>query len=434
MRILLIHPRFAEGYHTPAVFTPLAPAILAALTPPEHEVTFIDERLEEIPSGLRFDLVGISTCTFAARRAYQIAAGFRARGTPVVLGGFHPTLMPEEAAAHADAVVTGDAEHSWPQVLIDAAAGRLQARYGPPGREPAAGVRPDHTIFRGKPYRSTYLLQFGRGCPRDCEFCAVRAAYDGGVTTRPVADVRDELAACGQKRVFFADDNLLGNRREFERLLEAITPLRLRWSSQIDLRVADDPKLLDRMRRSGCEMLVIGLESLAGENLRQMGKTWNQPDGYPARLARIRKAGIMVYATFVFGYDADDKGAIERTLRFAIREKFCLANFNPLQPFPGTPLYDRMAREGRLIYDRWWLEPGYRWQEALMVPQQMTAAELTAGCRHARERFHGVSSIAKRTFSSAHLRHPARLGFYLAANLISRRDIRAKSILHANAS
>lgn len=433
MKILLIHPSFAEGYHTPAVFTPLAPAILAALTPPEHEVTFIDERLEEIPFGRAFDLVGISTCTFAARRAYQIAAVFRTRGTPVVMGGFHPTLLPDEAAAHADAVVTGDAEHSWPQVLIDAAAGRLRGRYGPPGREPAVGVRPDHSIFRGKPYRTPYLLQFGRGCPRDCEFCAIRAAYGGCMVTRPVDEVRDELAACGKRRVFFVDDNLLGNRRELIRLLEAITPLRLRWSSQIDLRVADDPELLERMRRSGCEMLLIGLESLAKDNLLQMGKTWNQPDGYAARLARIRKAGIMVYATFVFGYDADDAGSIERTLRFALRERFLLANFNPLQPFPGTPLYDRMEREQRLVYDRWWLEPGYRWQQALMVPQRMTPAELTDGCRRARERFHGIPSVLRRLPSPAHLRRPANLAMFLAANWISRRDIRAKSDLPTHA-
>jgi len=426
MRITLIHPRFSAAYDSPARMTPLAPAVLAALTPPEHELRFIDERLEDIPFGTATDLVGISTCTFAARRAYQIADRYRAAGVPVVLGGFHPTLLPEEAADHADAVVAGDAEPWWPQVLADAVAGRLQPLYqaDPPG--PAPPAAPDHSIFRGKRYLPVHLLQFSRGCPRHCEFCSIRAFYGGGVRTRAVDSVVAELRACGKRRVFFVDDNLLGDRQAFRELLAAILPLRLRWSSQLDLSVADDPELLDLVRRSGCQSLVIGFESLNDANLREMGKSWNRAADFSRRLARIRRAGIMVYGTFIFGYDADNPETIARTLEFALRERLYVANFNPLQPLPGTPLYERLHREGRLVYDRWWLDPDYRWHEALINPTGMTRDQLATGCRQARETFHSLAGILRRLPARSHLR-PSNLLLYLATNWISRQDIICKS-------
>ncbi len=431
MNITLVHPRFAEGYRSPAVMVPLAPAVLAALTPPRHTVRFHDERLADLPADEPTDLVGISTCTFAARRAYQIADAYRARGTKVVLGGFHPTLMPDEAGEHADSVVTGDAEFSWPQVVADAEAGCLRRRYGPSAPGPAVPVAPDHRIFHGMRYLPIHPVQFGRGCPRNCEFCSIRAFYGGGTATRPVESVVEELRDCGKRRVMFVDDNLFGDRAAFVSLLDAITPLRLRWTSQIDIRVADDPALLERVRRSGCESLVIGLESLEESNLRQMGKAWNRAAEYSVRLERIRKAGILVYGTFVFGYDGDTPETIARTLEFALRERLYIANFNPLQPLPGTPLYQRCEREGRLVSDRWWLDPAYRWHEALIEPRGMTRAELTDGCRHARETFHSLSNILRRLPSSAHLRGPSNLLLYLAGNWISRRDIAAKSKLAA---
>lgn len=426
MNITLIHPRLTAAYQGPALMTPLAPAVLAALTPPAHRIRFIDERLEEIPFAAATDLVGISTCTFAARRAYEIAATFRARGVPVVLGGFHPTLLPDEAAAHADAVVIGDAEPNWGRVLADAAAGRLQPRYEGAEPGPAAPVTPDHSVFRGKCYLPVHVLQFGRGCPRHCEFCSIRAFYGGRTRFRPVAEVVAELRACGRRRVFFTDDNLLGDRSALRELLEALVPLRLRWSSQLDLSLADDAELLDLARRSGCESVVLGFESLDEANLRQMGKSWNRAAEYGPRLARLRRAGIMVYGTFLFGYDGDGPDAIARTLAFALRERLYLANFNPLQPLPGTPLYDRFDREGRLVYDRWWLKPDYRWHEALIHPRGMTREQLTGGCRQAREAFHSAAGILRRLPSSAHLRRPGNLLLYLATNWISRRDIHSK--------
>lgn len=318
MKITLIYPRFAEGYRSPARMEPLILAILAAITPGEHTVQAIDERLEEVSLAEDTDLVAISVCTFSAKRAYGIAASYRQKGVPVVLGGFHPTLQPEEAMAHADAVVVGDAEATWPQVVADAAAGRLQRLYAPAAPGPMMAATPDRSVFRNKSYLPIRLVQFGRGCPRACDFCAIHAFYGSAVRHRPVASVVEELKADGAKRVLFVDDNLLANHGAFRSLMEAILPLGLRWSSQMDLSIADKPDLLDLARRSGCQSLLIGLESLNENNLKQMGKTWNHASSFETRLARIRRAGIMIYGTFLFGYDEDDPGLLQAHTRVRV--------------------------------------------------------------------------------------------------------------------
>lgn len=426
MRITLIRPRFAEGYQTPARLEPLALGILAALTPVHHTLQVVDERVEVLDLNAPTDLVAFTVCTFSARRAYELAAAYQKRGVPVVMGGYHPTLVPDEVAEHADAVVVGDAEITWPQLLADAAAGALQPRYvSEPG--PAEAVPPDRRVFQGKGYLPIRLVQFGRGCPKTCEFCSIRAFYGGRFRHRSLEAVLQELK--GARRVFFVDDNLLANRAALKALLEAIRPLDLRWSSQMDLGLADDPELLELARRSGCESLTIGFESLSAGNLRQMGKAWNCVPTYGARLARLRAAGIMVYGTFLFGYDEDTPGVFAETLAFAQAQQLFLANFNPLHPFPGTPLYTRLSQEGRLVYDRWWLEPGYRWHEALVRPRGMDADTLTRGCRWARERFHGWPSVLRRLGNRANIHH---LPAYLAANAVSWLDIRAKSRLRGS--
>ena len=426
MKITLIYPRFAEGYRSPARMEPLVLAILAAITPREHTVQAIDERLEEVSLAEDTDLVAISVCTFSAKRAYAIAASYRQRGVPVVLGGFHPTLQPEEAMAHADAVVVGDAEATWPRVVVDAAAGRLQRLYAPATPGPVMAATPDRSVFRNKSYLPIRLVQFGSGCPRACEVCAIHAFYGSAVRHRPVESVVEELKASGARRVLFVDDNLLADRNAFHRLMEAILPLGLRWTSQMDLSIADNPDLLDLARRSGCQSMLIGFESLSENNLRQMGKAWNHVSSFVSRLARIRRLGIMVYGTFLFGYDEDDPGVFKRTLDFVLEQKFFIANFNPLQPFPGTPLYERLQKESRLVYERWWMEPGYRWQETLVRPKGMTTEQLAQGCRWARARFHSLAGITRRLPSRAHLGSLDNLAVYLASNWVSRREIRAK--------
>ena len=432
MRVTFIRPSFGHAhgrtYDSPARMEPLALGILAALTPRAIAVTAIDERVEPIRFDAPTDLVALSVCSFSAKRAYEIAARYRARGIPVVMGGFHPTLVPDEVADHADAVAMGDAEAVWPSILADFSRGKLRARYDGTGSTDVPAVAPDRSVFRRKGYLPIRLVQFSRGCHRACEFCSIRAFYGGKHVCRPVSDVVEELRSLGSRRVFFVDDNLLASRARLRGLLEAIVPLRLRWSSQIDLAVADDPDLVRLLTRSGCQSLTIGFESLRTRNLQQMGKAWNAATSYSRRLDTLRRAGVMIYGTFVFGYDEDDASAFDEAVDFAIREGMMIANFNPLQPLPGTPLYRRMEAEGRLVFDRWWLSEGYRWHMALLKPQGMTPEQLSEGCRRARERFNGLRSAWSRFLASpAHRRSADNAAIYWASNLVSARDIRAKS-------
>lgn len=431
MRIALIRPSFGSAggrpYRSPARLEPLALAVLAALTPAGHEVVAVDERLEDVPLDGAFDAVALSVCTFSARRAWQIADRFRARGIPVVAGGFHPTLVPDEAAQHVDAVAVGDAEGTWPRVVADLAAGRLQPRYAPPSPGPCEAVTPDRRVYRHHRYLPVRVVQLTRGCPRACEFCAIRAFYGGHTRTRPVDAVVDEIRRSGARRLFFADDNVAADRPAFEALLEALLPLGVRWSGQVDLTFADDPALVRLVARSGGQSLTLGFESLDPATLVRMGKAWNRADRYGARLARIRDAGLLVYGTFVFGYEGDGPDVFDRALAFALDQGFYLANFNPLQPLPGTPLHGRLEREGRLRFDRWWLDPTYRWHDALFRPTGMTPEQLTEGCRRVRDAFHATRSIARRFLRSpAHWRSAQNAALYLASNVVSRLDVRAK--------
>jgi radical SAM superfamily enzyme YgiQ (UPF0313 family) len=228
--------------------------------------------------------------------------------------------------------------------------------------------------------------------------------------------------------VFFVDDNLFSDVASAHALFEALLPLGVRWSCQVSVDVTRDPGLVRLMARSGCAIALVGFESLNPANLRQMRKSWSLRHGDAAGAIRtLRDAGIMVYGTFVFGYDADTPAAFDATAEFALKQGLFLANFNPLTPTPGAPLFDRLRDEGRLIHERWWLDPAYRYGEATFHPRGMSADDLTSGCYRARTRFYSGRSILRRLAGSGRmLRTPRHVAVYMTANLISRREIRAK--------
>lgn len=432
MRVTLIRPSFGHArgktYDSPARMEPLALGILAALTPRGVRLTAVDERIEPVDFDAPADLVALSVCSFSAKRAYEIAERYRAKNVPVVMGGFHPTLMPDEAGEHADVVAMGDAEAVWPEILADFTEGRLRKRYGEHVRKGVPAVAPDRSVFAGKKYLPVRLVQFSRGCHRNCEFCSIRAFYGGSHVCRPVNEVVEEIRALDSRRIFLVDDNLAGDPKRLRELLEALVPLKVRWSSQLDLAVADDPDLVALMKRSGCQSLTIGFESLRPRNLAQMGKSWNRVPTYQRRLRVLREAGIMIYGTFVFGYDADDPGVFDEAVAFAVREGMMIANFNPLQPLPGTPLYRRLESEDRLAFDRWWLSDDYEWHKALLHPRGMTSDELSGGCREARRRFNDLRSAWTRFWaSSANRCNVDNTAVFWASNIVSALDIRAKS-------
>jgi radical SAM superfamily enzyme YgiQ (UPF0313 family) len=421
--ITFIRPALGEGFSADAM-TPLVFAILKARTPPEIATTMIDERVEPLRM-VPTDLVAMTVETFTARRAYELAGRYRREGVPVVMGGHHPSMVPEESLAHADAVVIGDAEGAWEQVVADAAAGRLQRLYR---SKPGEGGAPayDRSIFSGRRYAPISLVQVGRGCRFACDFCSIHAFYGTYRAQRDPADIVAEMRALPRRRlVFFVDDNLYWRRDVFVALMRALIPLKMRWCCQITIDIARDDELLDLMAAAGCALALIGFESLDRDSLKQMRKNWNGVAGsYHDVIGRFHARGIMLYGTFVFGYDADTPASFDRAADFAREQSLCIANFNPLTPMPGTGLYDRLRAEGRMVRDTWWLDPSYRYGDAIFQPRGMSTGELSEGPMRARRAFYGWGSIAERAMRGAPMwRDPYKIGTMLLANWISRREI-----------
>lgn len=416
-----------SGVRAGDAMQPLVFALLAALTPAGVTLTFHDELVEPLPDLPDADAIALTVETFAARRAYQLADAWRARGVPVIMGGFHPSMCPDEAADHADAVVVGEAEDTWPRLLADLAAGRLASRYDSACANGLGGVRFDASAFAGKRYAPLGLVQFGRGCRFACDFCSIHAFFGARIRTRPVAEVVAEIAARPERMLFFVDDNLYADPDAARALFEALVPLRRRFACQISMDVAADPALLRLLHRAGCRVVVVGFESTSPATLRAIGKGANLHADYERVIRAFHAAHLMIYGTFVVGYDADGPGIAADAADFAIRHRFAIANFNPLMPMPGTRLHDRLAEQGRLIHDRWWIDPHYRYGDAMLVPAGMTPDELTDGCRAARFAFNTPACIARRLLHPAANAHtPVNAALFLVANLVSRREIRAK--------
>lgn len=426
--ITFIRPKLGEGAPGDAM-TPLVFALLRALTPPEIATTLIDERVEAF-APVDTDLVAISVESFTARRAYQIAAYYRARGVRVVMGGAHPTLLPDEAQRHCDCVVIGDADQQWPRIVEDARRGALKARYADGyGATRHDGVRFDRSVFAGKKYTPVHLVQVGSGCRYACEFCSIHAFYREHRAQRPAAEVAVEIAELSPGRlIFFVDDNLFWLRERFVALMEALKPLNRMWSCQISIDVARDEELLDMMRDAGCRLVLIGLESLNRSNLKHMQKNWNHVAGeYAEVVEKLHKRGIMLYGTFVFGYDEDRYEDFISTANFARRNAFTICNFNPLTPYPGTALYERLKTEGHLLRPQWWTDPDFRYGDPIVAPKRMSAQDLREGPLAARRIFYSWASILQRAARGLRLwRKPRSVALLLAANYISRQEIRRK--------
>ncbi|MDR1968983.1 MAG: B12-binding domain-containing radical SAM protein [Burkholderiaceae bacterium] len=423
----LIRPNMGDWRSSDA-FTPLALAILAARTPADVQVRLFDERLEAIPADDCPDLAAITVETFTARRAYAIADAYRARGVPVVLGGYHPSALPQEALNHADAVAVGDAEGSWETLIDDFRQGCLQPIYGGGNRRPLDDVRLDRRLFAGKPYVPIQLVQFGRGCRFACDFCSIRSFYPEGTRVRPLASLVDELEQLDRRRlVLFVDDNLFSSRPQLDALLRAITPLRLRWACQISIDAARDDVLLDRMREAGCRVALIGFESMDPANLKQMGKPWNKVAGsYLDVVKKFHARGIALYGTFVFGYDHDTVDSVRRSLDFALQARLDIVNLNPLTPTPGSPLYERLHGEGRLLWPQWWTDPGYRYGAPIFTPRRMSAQQLADECFAAKREYYAWRHIAARIARPVLQRDVFQTTVVALANYISRKEVMRK--------
>jgi radical SAM superfamily enzyme YgiQ (UPF0313 family) len=378
---------------------PLAPAVISALTPGEIRRVFYNDSLEPIPFDEPTDLVAMNVEAYTAKRAYQIASEYRKRGVPVVMGGVHATLCPEDVAQYSEAVVIGEAEDIWESVLADAQHGALKTFYQAEGRPAHLHAHPDRSIFGKKNYLPLGLVETGRGCHFRCEFCSVQSAYQHTYACHAIEDVVEEIRQRQRAIYFFVDDNISANMEHTKALLRVLIPLRIRWVGQCSINAACDEEFVQLLAASGCYGILIGFESLNPNNLKTMNKGVNLIEGaYETGLANLRKYKLRIYATFIFGYDEDDETSFQTTFKFAMQQKFYLAAFNHLIPFPGTPFYQRMQGENRLRYEKWWLDDAYRFNQIPFQPKNMSPEQLQSGCLNLRRKYFNFGNVVYRSF------------------------------------
>ena len=433
-RVTIVHPCVGrhvgmKKYIRTWKMEPLSAATIAALLPEDIERSFYDDRLESIPFDEPTDLVAISVETYTARRAYQIASEYRRRGVPVLMGGFHATLCPEEVLEYCEAIVIGEAESVFPQAIDDFLHGRSKVVYRSRDR-PARTVRPDRSIFQGKKYLPIRLVEFARGCRFKCDFCAIQSFFKSTHTHQPIDHVLREIHETRERgqMFFFIDDNLTSNLEQAKDMMREMIPLGIRWVSQTAINVAYDEEALSLMKRSGCQGVLVGFESLDPTALRQMNKDFNLMKGGPREAMRnFRRHGLRIYGTFIFGYDHDTAETFRETMDFAKSEGLFIAAFNHITPFPGTPLYQRMQQEGRLLYDPWWNDDRYKYNMIPYQPAQMSPEELANRCVAARREFYSWSSIARRATHRVNFRDPWMLLNFVAINAMHQRDVEGRN-------
>lgn len=395
---------------------PLTIAVLKSLTPKSIETKFFDDRIELIDYNVKTDLVAITVETYTAKRSYFIAKEFKKRGVKVVLGGYHVTLLEEEALNYADSAIVGNAESVWEEVLEDFKNGKLKTIYR--GTTIYKNNFPDKSIFKDKKYLKVSLVETGRGCNHKCEFCAISSYYNCRYYPRNLENIIENIKRENNKYFFLVDDNLVANREHAISLFKAMESLKIKWAGQGTINMAKDKELLCAMKKSGCELMLIGFESLNEDNLMQMGKKVNLVLSKRDELVNIiHNEGIGIYATFVFGYDFDDERTINDALEFAKKHKFYTAAFNHLLPFPGTKLYERLLKEKRLLYDKWWLEEGYNYGELSFLPKSMSPEKMSNLCRMARKEFSSIPVVLKRGISSMKRSSPLMWSLFWAMNL-----------------
>jgi radical SAM superfamily enzyme YgiQ (UPF0313 family) len=382
-------PQFVNRGKVIASLPSLGLLTVAGITPPDVDVAY-REVAELAPSSEPepFDLVGISSFTAQIDEAYALADSYRAAGTPVVLGGLHVSLVPDEAAKHADSIVLDGAEGAWPRVVEDFRAGRLQPRYHGLRSgvfDDANYARPRVDLLRGRPY-NRITVQTSRGCPLDCEFCAASLRITSSFQQKPVARVIEEIRAAMEvtARPFFelADDNTFINKKWGKELLRALGPLGIRWFTETDVSVADDLELLDLLAESGCQQVLIGLESPDPSGLEGLDPhDWKRRrcGRYLEAIEKIQSRGVTVNGCFILGLDNHTPDVFQRVKDFVDQSGLIEVQLTVQTPFPGTPLYERLRREGRLLRERFWdrctlFDVNYR-------PKRMSVEELEAGLR-----------------------------------------------------
>jgi len=375
-------------------FARLSLTTIAALTPPEIEVAITDENVEEIDFNEDADLVGLTAMTMHAIRAYEIADRFRARGITVVMGGLHASSLPHEAKEHVDAVVIGEAEGVWAQLLDDFQEGRLQPFYQSQSFcSLKSQPHPRLNLLKKQHYWTINCVQATRGCPFSCDFCSVAQFFGDTYRYRPVDDVIAEVKQLPPGYFTFVDDNIMGRPAYAKELFQKLAPLKRVWTSQGSLTMAKDTELLRLAAASGCYALFVGIESLTQDNLAAMNKSINNVARYEEAIRIIHDHGIMIVGSFIFGFDHDDDSVFERTVRFCERNKIDLPIFFILTPVPGTRLYKKMEEEGRILHRDW---SRYNGSNVVFKPKLLSEETLFNGYSWAFQECYSYRSIARR--------------------------------------
>ncbi len=402
-RLLIIQPTYRVRPDGPLYKTKgrslmgLTLPYLASLTPPEWDITLLDEQIEDIDFDAAVDIVAITAWTINSPRAYEISARFRDRGVPVIMGGPHTFFHAEEAAAECDAVGVGEAEFIWVQMLEDAAAGRLQRIYRANQSHDLIGLPPpryDIANLSGIKRFRTYSVQNSRGCPFKCEFCSERFYVGTQYRYRPAEEVVEEIRATGAKNIFFADSMFAGKKQMAMKLMEQLIPLNIRWSTLWTTYLCSDNEFMDLAARSGLLHVNMGMESVDQETLGNMNKNFNKVENYDEILGGLHRRGISYSLNFVFGFEGEKPTIFDSTLRFLDDHKVPVAYFYILNPDKGTPLYDRMRREGKVIDEKdMYRGPGIRCN---ITPSYCSPQEMEQNVRGMYERFYTMPNMARR--------------------------------------
>lgn len=410
VKVLLIQPsmyfqvgellKFKQAY-IPSITMPT----LAALTPEDIEVKIIDEHVDEINFEEKADLVGITCHTFSASRAYEIADEFRKRAVPVIIGGIHPTVLPEEAKEHCDSVVIGEAEGIWTQILTDRKNKCMKSFYRASAPDMKHFLAPKIGLINLKKYKNmpfsklpTIPLETSRGCPYDCDFCLVTKFYGKCQRNKPVENVIREINGIGAKYYFFCDVNIGANFKRAKELFKALIPLKIKWAGQFNIRAAKDPEMLLFAGKSGCYAAYLGIESISKESLKSVGKHINKVEEYEALIGTFHGCGIPVHASFVFGLDGDDESSIERTSEFVDKNNIDKTTYYFLFPLPGTAQYERIKKEGRMVNDRYWLDKTRPMMDIHFQPKNISRQKLLKKFWEANDTTFSWRSIMKRLF------------------------------------
>jgi radical SAM superfamily enzyme YgiQ (UPF0313 family) len=429
MKLLLVSPGWPKGRLWGELgfkFPSLSLAAIAAATPAEWEVVLGDENMRPLDLTSDVQLVGLTAMTPQAPRAYEIAAAFRARGIPVVMGGFHASNLPDEALSHVDAVVVGEGDLVWPLLLADLKKGRLQRIYRASARIDMASIPiARREIFTDQGYLLTNTVQTTRGCPHECEFCSVTAFFGKSYRERPLDLVLAELEMLRRSGsfTFFVDDNLVANRRYALELFAGMRGMGFKWLSHAPIDFALDDELLKAAGAAGCVGMFVGFESLNQDTLVALGKKTNQAAGYLEQIRAIQGAGIGILGSFVLGCDGDTPAIFEPILRFCEKARLEAAIFPILTPYPGTRVRGRLEQENRITSNDW---RDYDMGHVNFIPDGMSAQELQDGHDWLNSSFYSFSSMYRRIFRlhrSLQVFLPMNFGFRNAIRRSSRANV-----------